>query len=173
MNRKKVLWGILIFIEGVVTVMCSAWGIRIYLREQDPRWQATKEIYKVQTVLQEVDGDWELDSLSKVIPYEIRRTGGPSIYYYSCITTYLNEEPKKLNGLNTTALSQVVDVDLLEDKHECKVGTLDAVMGELAGQTYLCWTISPKYSCVISYTPGTVAERDIFQIAESVKAVMN
>ena len=75
--------------------------------------------------------------------------------------------------MNTTALSQVVDVDLLEDKHECNVGNLDAVMGELAGQIYLCWTISPKYSCVISYTPGTVAERDIFLIAESVKENMS
>lgn len=173
MNRKKILWGMLIFVAGVVTVMCSAWGIRIYLRAQDPQWQAAKEFYKVQTALQEVDGDWELDSFYKVIPYEIRRTSGPSIYYYSCITTCLNEEPKELNGLNTTVLSKVVDVDLLEGKRDCKVGTLDAVMGELAGQIYLCWTISPKYSCVISYTPGTVAERDIFQIAKSVKTAMS
>jgi len=171
MNRKKILWGILIFVAAVVTVMCSAWGIRIYLRMQDPQWQAAKEIYKVQTALQEVAGEWELHALYKVIPYEIRRTGGPSIYYYGCISTYLNEESKEVKGLNTTALSQVVDVDLLEGKRDCKVGTLDAVMGELAGQTYLCWTISPKYSCVISYITGTVAERDIFLIAESIKKI--
>jgi len=173
MNKKKILLVALVCIMAIATTAGIVWGVRVYQRENAPYRQAAKEIYKVQTALQEADEDWKLESLSKVIPYEIRRTDGPSIYYYSCITTYLNEEPKELNGLNTTALSQVVDVDLLEDKHDCNVGTLDAVMGELGGQMYLCWTISPKYSCVISYTPGTVAEEIIFQIAESVKEEMS
>lgn len=173
MNRKKILLAIIICISAIAITAGIVWGFRIYQRENDPYWQAAKEIYKVQTALQEVDEDWKLESLSEVIPFEIRRTDGPSVYYYSCITTYLNEEPQELNGLNTAALSQVVDIDLLEDQRNCKVGTLDAVMGELAGKTYLCWTISPKYSCVISYSSGTIAEGDVFQIAESVKEDMS
>ena len=76
-----------------------------------------------------------------------------------------------MNGLNKTAISLVVDVDSLENCRECEVDGLDAVMGELDGQPYLCWTISPKYSCVIAYTPGTIAEKDILRMAESVEAI--
>ena len=42
-------------------------------------------------------------------------------------------------------------------------------MGEYEGKKYLCWTISPKYSCVLEYIGGTITEEDIFRIAESVE----
>lgn len=171
MNRKKTLWYIFVFIAGIAIVAGSVWGIKLWLRERDPRWQAAKEIYRVEKALQQVDQDYKLESLSEVYPYEIKRPDGPSIYYYCCITGYLTEEPGELNGLNKAAISLVVDVDSLENCRDYEVGGQDAVMGELDGQTYLCWTISPKYSCVISYTPGTVAEESIFRMAESVELV--
>lgn len=169
MNRKKTLWYIFVFIAGIAIVAGSVWGIKRWLRERDLRWQTAKEIYTVQTALQKVDENWKLESLSKVRPYEIKRPDGPSIYYYCCITGYLTEEPGELNGLNKAAISLVVDVDSLENCRDYEVAGQDAVMGELDGQTYLCWTISPKYSCVIAYTAGTVAEEDIFRMAESVE----
>lgn len=173
MNRKKTQWYIFVFIAGIAIVAGSVWGIKLWLRERDPRWQAAKEIYRVEKALQQVDQDYKLESLSEVYPYEIKRLDGPSIFYYCCITSYLNEEPKELSELNQAALSLVVDVNSLENQQNCRVGSLDAIMGEMDGQTYLCWTISPKYSCVISYTSGTVGEGVIFQIAESVKEVMS
>lgn len=169
MNRKKTLWYIFVFIAGIAIVAGSVWGIKRWLRERDLRWQTAKEIYTVQTALQKVDENWKLESLSEVRPYEIKRSDGPSIYYYCCITGYLTEEPGELNGLNKAAISLVVDVDSLENCRDYEVAGQDAVMGELDGQTYLCWTISPKYSCVIAYTAGTVAEEDIFRMAESVE----
>ena len=171
MNRKKTLWYIFVFIAGIAIVAGSVWGIKRWLRERDPRWQAAKEIYTVQTALQKVDENWKLESLSEVRPYEIKRPDGPSIYYYCCITGYLTEEPGELNGLNKAAISLVVDVDSLENCRDYEVGGQDAVMGELDGQTYLCWTISPKYSCVMEYTAGTVTEEDVFRMAESVGGV--
>ena len=173
MNRKKTLWYIFVFIAGIAFVVGNVWIIKLWMRERDPRWQAAKEIYRVGKALQQVDQDYKLESLSEVYPYEIKRLDGPSIFYYCCITSYLNEEPKELSELNQAALSLVVDVNSLENQQNCKVGSLDAIMGEMDGQTYLCWTISPKYSCVISFTSGTVGEGDVFQIAESVKEDMS
>ena len=173
MNRKKILWYIFAFIAGIAFVVGSVWGIKLWLRERDPRWQAAKEIYRVEKALQQVDQDYKLESLSEVYPYEIKRPDGPSIFYYCCITSYLNEEPKELSGLNQAALSLVVDVNSLENQQNCRVGSLGAIMGKMDGQSYLCWTISPKYSCVISYTSGTVGEGVVFQIAESVKEDMS
>lgn len=62
----------------------------------------------------------------------------------------------------------MVDIAALEKRVDCKVGTWDGVQGELEGLIYLCWTVSPKYSCVLEYTSGMVAEDDIFRMAESV-----
>ena len=169
MGRKKALQKFLIFLVAAIILTSSIWGIKFYLREQDPRWQAAKEIYRVQTALQTVDEEWNLESLSEVHPYEITRPGGPSIFYYCCVTSYINEEPSDFSGLNKMALYQVVDVDELENATICVVNGLESVMGEYEGKKYLCWTISPKYSCVLEYMDGTITEEDIFHIAESVE----
>ena len=67
-------------------------------------------------------------------------------------------------------IAQVLDVDSLENPRNCKVNGVDGLWGELGDKTYLCWTISPKYSCVIEYPTGTVVEEDIIRMAESVAA---
>lgn len=168
MNKKKILLVTIICISTIAITAGIVWGFGIYQRENDPYWQAAKEIYKVQTALQEVDEDWKLESFSEVRPYVIKGPNGASINYYCCITSYLNEEPSEIEGLNKTALDLVVDIDTLENRSDCKVGTWDGIQGDLDGLTYLCWTVSPKYSCVLAYIAGTVTEEDIFRMAESV-----
>lgn len=171
MNRKKMLQKFLIILIATLILAGSIWGIKLYLREQDPKWQVAKEIYRVETALQKVDEDWKLESLSEVRPFVIKGPNNVSINYYCCITSYLNEEPSELEGLNKAALDMVVDIDNLEKRSDCKVGSWDGVQGELEGLTYLCWTVSPKYSCVMEYTAGTVTEEDVFRMAESVGGV--
>lgn len=171
MSRKKMLQKFLIILIATLILAGSIWGIKLYLREQDPKWQVAKEIYRVETALQEVDEDWKLESLSEVRPFVIKGPNNVSINYYCCITSYLNEEPSELGGLNKAALDMVVDIDNLENRTDCKVGSWDGVQGELEGLTYLCWTVSPKYSCVMEYTAGTVTEEDVFRMAESVGGV--
>ena len=168
MNKKKILLVTIICISVITISAGIVWGYRIYQRENDPYWQAVKEIYRVQTALQEVDEDWKLESISDVRPFVIKGPNDVSINYYCCITSYLHEEPTELEGLNKTALDLVVDIDSLENHSDCKVGIWDGIQGELDGLTYLCWTVSPKYSCVLEYTAGAVAEEDIFRMAESV-----
>ena len=168
MNKKKILLVTIICVSAIAITAGIVCGYRIYQRENDPYWQAAKEIYKVQTALQEVDEDWKLESLSSVSPFSYQGPDGTIINYYCCTTTYLNMEEAELDGLNNVALAQVVDVDTLENSRSCKVNSHEAVLGEREGYTYLCWTISPKYSCVIEYPTGTVAEEDILRMAESV-----
>lgn len=170
MTKKKILFAIIICISMIAITVGIVWGYRIYRREQNPYWQAAKEIDKVQSALQEVDEDWKLESISEVRPFVIKGPNNVSINYYCCTTTYLNEEPSELEGLNKTALDMAVDIGTLENRSDCKVGSWCGVQGELDGLTYLCWTVSPKYSCVLEYTAGTIAEKDIFHMAESVAA---
>ena len=66
-NLKRI--GIITIVIVVIAGIC--WGIKLYIREKDPRWQAAKEIYRVQTALQEVDENAKLESLSEVRSFEI------------------------------------------------------------------------------------------------------
>ena len=111
MGRKQTLQKFLIFLAAAIMLTGSIWGIKLYLREQDPRWQAAKEIYRVQTALQTVEEDCKLVSLSEVHPFEITRPDGSSIFYYCCVTSYINEESGAFIGLNKSALSQVFMVN--------------------------------------------------------------
>ena len=166
--KKKIIVGITICIFLAVIITGMVWGIRIYRREQDPNWQIAKKLYNVESVLQEIDESWELQSLTQVTPYCYQNPDGDTITYYCCITTYVGDEPSAYFGLNQSALEQVVDMDTLENRRDCEVNGLEAIMGELNGQTYLCWTISPTYSCVPEHTAGSISEADIFRMAESV-----
>ena len=169
MNKKKILCRILICILSIAIVVPLVWDIKNYLREQDPRWQMSKEIHRVQTALQRVDENIKMESISETRPSVIYGPGGVSINYYCCITFYLNEEHSEIKGLNKTALDLVLDIDTLENRNDCKVGGCEGVQGELEGLTYICWTVSPKYSCVIEYPTGMISEEDIFHMAESIK----
>ncbi len=166
--KKKIIMGIIVCISLVVIIAGMIWGIRMYQREQDPNWQIAKKLYNVESALQEIDESWELQSLTQVTPYCYRNPDGDTITYYCCITTYMDDAPIEFFGLSQTALEQVVNIDVLANRRDCEVNDLAAVIGELDGQTYLCWTISPTYSCVLEYTAGTISEADIFRMAESI-----
>lgn len=167
--KKTIIVGIAVWIALVVVTASAMYGVRIYQREQDPNWQIAKKLYNVESALQEIDESWELKSLTQVTPYCYQNPDGDTITYYCCITTYVDDVPTGYLGINQDALEQVVDMDTLENRRDCKVNGLDAVIGELDGQTYLCWTISPTYSCVLEYTDGSILEADIFRMAESVE----
>ena len=166
--KKKIIVGIAVCIALVVVTASAMYGVRIYQREQDPNWQIAKKLYNVESALQEIDESWELKSLTQVTPYCYQNPNGDTITYYCCITTYVDDAPAEYYRLNQTALEQVVDMDALENRRNCEVNELDAVIGELEGQTYLCWTISPTYSCILEYTAESISEADIFRMAESV-----
>ena len=166
--KKKIIVGIAVCAALVIVIAGIVYGIKIYQREQDPNWQIAKKLYNVESALQEIAESWELQTLTQVTPYCYQDPDGDTITYYCCITTYVDDEPAESFGLNKTALKQVVDTDVFENRRDCEVNGLEAVMGELDGKTYLCWTISPTYSCVLEYTAESASEADILRMAESV-----
>lgn len=166
--KKKIIVGIAGCAALVIINVGAVYGAKIYQREQDPNWQIAKKLYNVESALQEIDESWALQSLTQVTPYCYQNPDGDTITYYCCITTYVDGVPAEYFGLNRPALEQVVDMDTLENRRDCEVNGLEAIIGELDGQTYLCWTISPTYSCVLEYTAEAIPETDIFRMAESV-----
>lgn len=169
MNKKKAITIICICVVVVLVAGAVIQGIRTYNQEKDPYWQVAKKLYNVESALKEVDEDWKLESLSTVTPYTYANPEGDTIVYYHCRTAYLTDGEVKLEGMNTEALNQVVDIEALENSRECEVNGQTAIIGELDGRIYLCWTLDPENSCVIEYIADTFAEEDIFRMAESVQ----
>jgi len=123
---------------------------------------------RIEEVLREIDPDYQVFGFTEVkeIIYELEG-GEDDIRYYYCKTTYSGEIPE-LTGVHLEAIRSVIDPDSAEESREGKVLDYDAVIYTMSGREYLCWTISPKESCVIEYTPGTVSEEEIRLMAESV-----
>lgn len=166
--KKKSIYIIAICISLAVIIAGIIWCDRAYLQEQDPYWQIAKNLYNVESALQEIDENWELESLNQVTPYCYQNPDGNIFTYYCCTTTYIDGLPSEYVGFNHAALEQVVDLEALDNRRDCEVNDSKAIIGELDGQAYLCWTISPTYSCVLKYTAGSISEADIFRMAESV-----
>jgi len=166
--KKKLLW----CIGSVILIALVVFGIYRYIevqnRQTDPNWKLAEQIYNMENALKEVDEDYECKSISKVTPYTYEDSAGNTIIYYCCQTTYIEDEYGETTGLNTDAISMVIDFAQIQNRRDCKVNAYDAFQCEMGERSYLCWTLSPKISCVIEYSANTVAETDIFRMAQSV-----
>ena len=166
--KKKILWIAGISVVALVLIVGIVRYIEVQKRENDPNWRITKEIYKVENALKEVDEDYECQSVSTVTPFTYTDSEGNTIVYYCIQTAYLENESGDDTGLDMNAISLVIDADQIENRRECKVNEYDAFLCELGGRSYLCWTLSPELSCVIEYSAGAISEESLFRMAESV-----
>ena len=166
--KRKILWFAGIYIMSLVLIVGIARYSVSQKRKSDPNWQIAKEIYKVESVLKEVDEDYECQSVAKVTPFTYTDSDGNTIVYYCIQTAYLENESGGYTGLDMNAIGMVVDMTQIENKRECKVNEYDAFLCVQRDRSYLCWTLSPETSCVIEYSRGTVDETSIFRMVESV-----
>jgi len=162
------LWAVVIGILILVLSIGVAWYIEIQIRQTDPNWQIANEIYKVENSLKEVDEDYECQAVSKATPFTYTDSEGNTIVYYCIQTAYFSNESGEYTGLDMNAIGLVIDIDLIDNKRECKVNEYDAFLCELDDRAYLCWTLSTEISCVIEYNANAIDEADIFHMAESV-----
>ena len=165
--KKRLLLIAGICIMSLVLFVGIARYRAVQKRESDPNWQIAKEIYKVENALQEVDEDYECQSVSKVTPFTYTDSEGNTIIYYCIQTAYLENESGGNTGLDMNAIGIVVDPEQMENRRECKVNEYDAFLCEQGDRSYLCWTLSPETSCVIEYSAGLVEEASIFRMVES------
>ena len=167
--RKRILWIAGISVVALVLIVGIVRYIEVQKRENDPNWRITKEIYKVENALKEVDEDYECQSVAKVTPFPYTDSEGNTIVYYCILTAYLENESGDDTGLDMNAIGMVIDPELIGNKLECRVNEYDAFLCELGDRSYLCWTLSPELSCVIEYSAGAISEESLFRMAESVK----
>lgn len=168
--KKKLLWcaGIIVLIT---LVALGVWRyIEVRNCQTDPNWKLAQQIYNIENALKEVDEDYECKSISKVTPYTYADPAGNTIVYYCCQTTYIGNEYGDDTGLNTDAISMVIDFAQIRNRRDCKVNEYDAFQCEMGERSYLCWTISPEISCVIEYSADVNEEADIFRMAESIQS---
>ena len=166
--KKKLLWCIGSIVLIGLVVLGVFRHIEVWNRQSDPNRKLAEQIYIMEQALKEVDEDYACHSISKVTPFTYLDSEGNTIVYYCCQTTYINEDHEENTGMNTEALGMVVNFAKMENKQECKVNEYDAFQCEIEDRSYLCWTISPKISCVIEYSADVNDEADIFRMAESV-----
>ena len=113
--------------------------------------------------------EWQKKTSTTVASQTYQDGEGNQIVYYCCKTTYEDQEDApELWIIDQQALGAVIDWERAEEEKVCMVGEWPAVLCQLEGHSYLCWTISSEYSCVIRYDAGTVSEEDIFRMAASV-----
>ena len=166
--RKKFLWIAGIIALGLAITIGIVRYSEIQKRESDPNWEIAQEIYMIENALKEVDEDYECQSVSKVTPFTYTDSEGNTIVYYCIQTAYLEKEFGDDTGLDMNAIGMVIDMTQIENKRECKVTEYDALLCEIGDRSYICWTVSTEISCVIEYSPNSVDEASIFQMAESI-----
>lgn len=166
--QKKHVVIILICIFLAISISYSI-SINIGDLQTDTHLAIAKEIYSVESGLQNLDENWDRQSITQITPYTYQDAEGNTIVYYYCNTVYSKAESDELTSLNTAVIGQVLDLSSAKNKRDCLVNSWNAIHFELNNKTYLCWTISQKESCIIEYTAETAKEEDIFRMAESIK----
>ena len=167
--KKKLLWCAGIVVLTILVALGVCRYIEVQNCQTDPNWKLAQQIYNTENALKEVDEDYECKSISKVTPFTYTDSKGNSIIYYCCQTTYIKDEYGDDTRLNTNAIGMVINFAQIQNRRDCKVNEYDAFQCEIDDRTYLCWTISPKISCVIEYSANVNNEADIFQMAKSVR----
>lgn len=96
---------------------------------------------------------------------------GHTINYYILKTTYFEADPTEVTGLNTNAISLIVNPETAESCIEMKIQNWDAALYKTDKLSYLCWTDTPEVSYILEYDPDAVADEEIIKMAESARIV--
>lgn len=142
-------------------------GAVFWNQKTEPQDDTPAMMERIDKAIQSVDGSCKKQSVTQVFPINYADEDGNKIVFYQCHTEYYEADPAEVIGLNMDAILSVVEVP--EERWDCTVKEWSAAWFEDADRAYLCWTISPKVSCILEYDPDVVEKSDIFKMAESVE----
>ena len=165
-KKKAVTIAIVILVCGLLVFLFANWYIQA--KKPTPKEQAYEMMGRIEGALSEMDKDWKKQSVTEATPITYADDSGNTIVYYLCETTYFEAEPAEVAELNMEAVQCVIDPASADSSRSCDVNGLAAILYEMTDRFYLCWTISPEYTCILEYSPDAVTEEDIFKMAESV-----
>ena len=121
---------------------------------------------RVENAILSVDDSYKKQIEIVTAPLTYQDAEGNTIVFTQCHVKYFDADSAEVTGLHTEAIESVVA--LPEQYENCTVGEKIGAWFQIDDRAFLCWTISAEISCVIEYTPESVAKKDIFKMAESV-----
>lgn len=130
---------------------------------------ANKMIERIENALGEEYKKQSMTELAATIQYGDKE--GHTINYYILKTTYYEADPTEVLGLNTDAISLIVNPETAESCIEMKIQDWDAALYKTDALSYLCWTDTPEVSYILEYDPDAVADKEIIKMAESARVV--
>lgn len=130
---------------------------------------ANKMIERIENALGEEYKKQSMTELAATIQYGDKE--GHTINYYILKTTYYEADPTEVLGLNTDAISLIVNPETAESCIEMKIQDWDAALYKTDTLSYLCWTDTPEVSYILEYDPDAVADKEIIKMAESARVV--
>ncbi len=164
----KSKWTVAVII--MILIIIGYWtkfyyDIKAEIRRRDPEVVAQE----IENALNEVKPGWEKKSVTVDQPVTFADNEGNTIVYHCLETTHYDNELRESIGVDIDIVGLVVDVSEAGSIRDCMVSDLPAILYMKNDRAYLCWTLSPKYSFVIEYTPGAVLEEEIFRMAEELR----
>lgn len=163
MIKKKLLG-----IAGAITICAVLLFLAVNGKQvqADPR---EKMIERLENALGDEYKKQSMTELAATLQYGDDE--GNTVNYYILKTTYYEADPTNVTGLNTGAISLIVDTQTAERQLEMKIQDWDAALYRTDTLSYLCWTYSPEVSYILEYNADAIPDEEIIKMAESAKLV--
>ncbi len=155
---------------GIAAVIIVCVLVLLFLtvgRQTAKEDDANEMIERIENALGEEYKKQSMTELAATIQYGDKE--GHTINYYILKTTYYEASPTEVTGLNTNAISLIVNPETAKSCIDMKIQNWDAALYETDTLSYLCWTDTPEVSYILEYDPDAVADDEIIKMAESAK----
>lgn len=153
---------------GAIIVVCASLPLFLAANYKTAKADDTYEmVERIENALGEEYKKQSMTELVATLRYGDQE--GNTINYYILKTTYYGADPSEVIGLNTRAISLIVDPEMAESSTEMKIQNWDAALYETDTLSYLCWTDTPEVSYILEYDPDAVSDEEIIKMAHSAK----
>lgn len=152
---------------AAIIVVCALLPLFLAANYKTAKADDTYEI--VERIENALGEEYKKQSMTELVATLRYGEEGNTINYYILKTTYYGADPSEVTGLNTRAISLIVDPEMAESSTEMKIQNWDAALYETDTLSYLCWTDTPEVSYILEYDSDAVSDEEIIKMAQSAK----